>query len=336
MNSKYIETYNNFSECVGNTPLIKLNKVSEETGCNIFGKCEFLNPGGSVKDRAALQIIKDAIDQKKIKKGGIIVEGTAGNTGIGLSLVGNSIGIKSIIVIPKTQSKEKKDMLKLCGADLREVEALPYKDQGNYIRYSEKLSKEIKNDNGVFWANQFDNLSNKKAHYHSTGPEIWKQLNGKVDGFICSVGTGGTLSGVSEFLKEKNSSVKIGLADPLGSALYNYYKNGELKAEGSSITEGIGQGRITKNLDSLVLDESFQITDNEALVEVFDLLENEGLILGGSSGINIVGAKKLANKIGPGKNIVTILCDYGTRYQSKIFNKDFLKSKNLIIPSWLK
>tara|TARA_A100001015_G_scaffold314898_1_gene425457 strand:- start:177 stop:1187 length:1011 start_codon:yes stop_codon:yes gene_type:complete len=336
MNSKYIETYNNFSECVGNTPLIKLNKVSEETGCNIFGKCEFLNPGGSVKDRAALQIIKDAIDQKKIKKGGIIVEGTAGNTGIGLSLVGNSIGIKSIIVIPKTQSKEKKDMLKLCGADLREVEALPYKDQGNYIRYSEKLSKEIKNDNGVFWANQFDNLSNKKAHYHSTGPEIWKQLNGKVDGFICSVGTGGTLSGVSEFLKEKNSSVKIGLADPLGSALYNYYKNGELKAEGSSITEGIGQGRITKNLDSLVLDESFQITDNEALVEVFDLLENEGLILGGSSGINIVGAKKLANKIGPGKNIVTILCDYGTRYQSKIFNKDFLKSKNLIIPGWLK
>ena len=279
MNSKYIETYNNFSECVGNTPLIKLNKVSEETGCNIFGKCEFLNPGGSVKDRAALQIIKDAIDQKKIKKGGIIVEGTAGNTGIGLSLVGNSIGIKSIIVIPKTQSKEKKDMLKLCGADLREVEALTYKDQGNYIRYSEKLSKEIKNDNGVFWANQFDNLSNKKAHYHSTGPEIWKQLNGKVDGFICSVGTGGTLSGVSEFLKEKNSSVKIGLADPLGSALYNYYKNGELKAEGSSITEGIGQGRITKNLDSLVLDESFQITDNEALVEVFDLLENEGLCL---------------------------------------------------------
>ena len=327
--------YKNFSECVGKTPLIKLNKVSEETGCNIYGKCEFLNPGGSVKDRAALQIINDAIKEKKLTKGGIIVEGTAGNTGIGLTLVCNSLGIKTVIVIPETQSKEKKDMLKLCGADLRQVKALPYKDPGNYIRFSETLSKKIKNENGVFWANQFDNISNMKAHFLTTGPEIWNQTEGKVDGFVCSVGTGGTISGVSKFLKEKKKNVKIALADPHGSALYNFYKNGELKAEGDSITEGIGQGRITKNLEYLQLDESFRVSDEEALSEVFYLLKHEGLILGGSSGINIVGAKKLARELGPGKTIVTILCDYGTRYKSKIFNKKFLISKNLEVPEWL-
>ena len=327
--------YKNFSECVGKTPLIKLNKVSEETGCNIYGKCEFLNPGGSVKDRAALQIISDAIKEKKITKGGIIVEGTAGNTGIGLTLVSNSLGINTVIVIPETQSEEKKDMLKLCGADLRQVKALPYKDPGNYIRFSESLSKEIKNENGVYWANQFDNVSNMKAHFLTTGPEIWNQTEGNVDGFVCSVGTGGTISGVSKFLKEKKKNIKIALADPYGSALYNFYKKGELKAEGDSITEGIGQGRITKNLQCLQLDESFRVSDNEALSEVFYLLKNEGLILGGSSGINIVGAKKLAEKIGPGKTIVTILCDYGTRYKSKIFNRKFLISKNLQVPEWL-
>ena len=327
--------YKNFSECVGKTPLIKLNKVSEETGCNIYGKCEFLNPGGSVKDRAALQIISDAIKEKKITKGGTIVEGTAGNTGIGLTLVSNSLGINTVIVIPETQSEEKKDMLKLCGADLRQVKALPYKDPGNYIRFSESLSKEIKNENGVYWANQFDNVSNMKAHFLTTGPEIWNQTEGKVDGFVCSVGTGGTISGVSKFLKEKKKNIKIALADPYGSALYNFYKKGELKAEGDSITEGIGQGRITKNLQSLQLDESFRVSDNEALSEVFYLLKHEGLILGGSSGINIVGAKKLAEKIGPGKTIVTILCDYGTRYKSKIFNRKFLISKNLQVPEWL-
>ena len=328
--------YNNFSECIGNTPLIKLNRASEITDCEIYGKCEFLNPGGSIKDRAALQILKDAMNSKQLKKGGTIVEGTAGNTGIGLTLVGNSLGLKSVIIIPETQSEEKKEMLKLCGAELIQVKALPYKDPGNYIRYSETLAKKLNNKNGVFWANQFDNVSNKKAHYVTTGPEIWNQLDGKVDGFICSVGTGGTLSGVSQFLKEKNKKIKIGLADPFGSALYNFYKSGELKAEGDSITEGIGQGRITKNLEHLELDAVYRISDNDALSEVYYLLKNEGLILGGSSGINIVGAINLAKKLGPGHTVVTILCDYGTRYQSKIFNKDFLKSKNLIIPSWLK
>ena len=328
--------YNNFSECIGNTPLIKLNRASEITDCEIYGKCEFLNPGGSIKDRAALQILKDAIYSKKLKKGGTIVEGTAGNTGIGLTLVGNSLGLKSVIIIPETQSEEKKEMLKLCGADLIQVKALPYKDPGNYIRYSETLAKKLNNKNGVFWANQFDNVSNKKAHYVTTGPEIWNQLDGKVDGFICSVGTGGTLSGVSQFLKEKNKKIKIGLADPFGSALYNFYKSGELKAEGDSITEGIGQGRITKNLEHLELDEVYRISDNDALSEVYYLLKNEGLILGGSSGINIVGAINLAKKLGPGNTIVTILCDYGTRYQSKIFNKNFLISKKIEVPSWMK
>ena len=324
-----------FSECIGNTPLIKLKVASEISGCNIFGKCEFLNPGGSVKDRAAYQIIKDAIDNNMIKTGGTIVEGTAGNTGIGISLVGNSLGMKSVIVIPKTQSQEKKDMLKLCGADLREVEALPYSNPGNYIRVSEQISKEIENSNGVLWANQFDNISNKKSHYLTTGPEIYESLSHNLDAFICSVGTGGTISGVSDYLKEKNKNILIGLADPHGSAMYNFFKKGELKSKGTSITEGIGQGRITKNLEGAKIDECFQVSDNEALDIVYKMIEHEGLILGGSSGINIVGAMKLGKIIGPRKNIVTILCDYGTKYQSKIFNRKFLESKKLLVPKWL-
>ena len=322
-------------DLIGNTPLIKLKIASELSGCNIYGKCEFLNPGGSVKDRAALQIIKDAIKEKKIQKGGIIVEGTAGNTGIGLCLVGNSLGMKSKIVIPETQSEEKKQMLKICGADLIEVEALPYKNPGNYIRVSEKLSKEISNPNGVLWANQFDNLSNKKAHYLTTGPEIFDSLSNKLDGFVCSIGTGGTISGVSSYLKEKNKNIIICAADPMGSAMFNFFKNGELKSEGTSITEGIGQGRITENLKNAIVDDCFQVSDHEALDLIFNMIKYEGLILGGSSGINKMGAVKLAKKIGPNKNIVTILCDYGTKYQSKIFNKKFLKNKNLPIPEWL-
>ena len=325
----------NFSECIGNTPIIKLKVASEISGCEIYGKCEFLNPGGSVKDRPALQIIIDAIKKKQIEKGGTIVEGTAGNTGIGLCLVGNSIGLNSIIVMPRTQSNEKKKMLKLCGAELKLVDALPYKNPGNYIRYSETLSKSIVNEHGVLWANQFDNLSNKKSHYLTTGPEIYKQLSQKVDAFICSIGTGGTISGVSEFLKEKNKNIVIGLADPMGSAMHNFYKNGQLKSTGSSITEGIGQGRITRNLENAVIDESFQITDTEALNIVYEMVRKEGLILGGSSGVNIMGAVKLGKLIGPNKKIVTILCDYGTKYESKIFNKKFLKDKELPIPEWL-
>ena len=291
----------NFSECIGNTPIIKLKVASELSGCEIYGKCEFLNPGGSVKDRPALQIIKDAIKKKQIETGGTIVEGTAGNTGIGLCLVGNSIGMNSIIVMPRTQSNEKKKMLKLCGAKLKLVDALPYKNPGNYIRYSETLAKSIVNEHGVLWANQFDNLSNKKSHYLTTGPEIYKQLSQKVDAFICSIGTGGTISGVSEFLKEKNKNIVIGLADPMGSAMHNFYKNGKLESTGSSITEGIGQGRITKNLENAVIDESFQITDTEALNIVYEMVRKEGLILGGSSGVNIMGAVKLGKLIGPNK-----------------------------------
>ncbi len=324
-----------FNDCIGNTPLIKLKIASQISGCNIYGKCEFLNPGGSVKDRPALQIVKDALDKKLISEGATIVEGTAGNTGIGLCLVGNALGMKSEIVMPKTQSEEKKKMLQICGAKLHLVEAVPYKNPRNYVRYSETLSKKIKNKNGVLWANQFDNLSNKKAHYLTTGPEIWSQLSGKVDAFICSVGTGGTLAGTSEFLREKNKNVKIGLADPFGSAIHNFFKKGILKSEGNSITEGIGQGRITKNLEHAKVDESFQISDTEALKIVFEMILKEGLILGGSSGINIVGAIKLGKKLGKNKNIVTILCDYGTKYESKIFNKKFLSKNKLPIPSWL-
>ena len=326
---------NNFEECIGNTPLIKLKIASEISGCNIYGKCEFLNPGGSVKDRAAYQIIKDALKNKEIQSGGTIVEGTAGNTGIGLCLVGNSLSLQSTIVIPRTQSKEKKDMLKLCGAKLVEVDALPYSNPGNYIRVSEKISKEISNPNGVLWANQFDNLSNKKAHYLSTGPEIYDSFSGNLDGFICSIGTGGTIAGVSSYLKEKDKKIKVCIADPMGSAMHNYFKNGVLESSGTSITEGIGQGRITKNLENVIVDDSFQVNDTEALELIFEMLKHEGLILGGSSGINIMGAIKLAKEIGPNKNIVTILCDYGTKYQSKIFNKEFLESKNLPIPKWL-
>ncbi len=327
--------YQSFSDVIGNTPLIKLRSASEMTKCNIFGKCEFLNPGGSVKDRAALQIISDALQSGKIKKGGTVIEGTAGNTGIGLSLVGNCIGLKTIIVMSETQSTEKIKMLKLCGADLRLVKDAPYKDPNNYIKVSERLSKEIKNKNGVFWANQFDNLSNFKAHFRTTGPEIWNQTKGKVDAFICAVGTGGTLAGVSSYLKKKNSKITIGLADPHGASMYNHFKFGKLEGKGTSITEGIGQGRITKNVREIIVDEPFRISDKEALKIVYSLIREEGLILGGSSGINISGAIKLAKKMGPGKTIVTILCDYGTRYESKIFNKEFLRLKKLPIPKWL-
>ncbi len=328
---------NGLVDAIGNTPMIRLKKASEETGCEILGKCEFLNPGQSVKDRAALFIIQDAMAKGDLKPGGVIVEGTAGNTGIGLALVGNALGFRSVIVIPETQSQEKKDMLRLCGAELIEVPAVPYKDPNNYVKYSGRLAEELaaKELNGAIWANQFDNVANRQAHIETTGPEIWNQTDGKVDGFICAVGTGGTLAGTGMSLKEKNKDIQIGLADPMGAALFNYYKNGELKAEGSSITEGIGQGRITANLEDAPIDHPFQITDAEALPICFDLLSDEGLCLGGSSGINIAGAMRLAKEMGPGHTIVTILCDYGTRYQSKMFNPTFLKEQGLPVPSWL-
>ncbi|MBR72076.1 MAG: cysteine synthase A [Rhodospirillaceae bacterium] len=328
----------NFVELIGNTPLVRLNAASKATGCEILGKCEFLNPGGSVKDRAALFIISDAMKKGLIKKGGTIVEGTAGNTGIGLALVGNSLGYKSVIVIPETQSQEKKDMLKLCGAKLIEVPAAPYRDPNNYVKYSGRLAEELAQteDKGVIWANQFDNIANRNGHIETTGPEIWRQTGGKIDGFVCSVGTGGTLAGIGMYLKSRNKGIKIGLADPMGAALYNFFENGELKADGSSITEGIGQSRITANLEGAPVDIAFQIPDEEALPIVFDMALEEGLILGGSSGINIAGAIKLAKQIGPGHTIVTILCDYGNRYQSKLFNPIFLEQKGLPIPKWLK
>jgi cysteine synthase A len=327
----------NFIDTIGNTPLIRLNKASDLTGCNIYGKAEFLNPGSSIKDRAAKGIVLDAISKKKLLPGGIIVEGTAGNTGIGLGLVGNSLGYKTLIVMPETQSQEKKDALRLIGCELKLVPALPYSNPGNYIRQSEEIAKQLNktHNEGVLWANQFDNVANQSSHYNSTGPEIWEQTNGKIDGFTCAVGTGGTLSGTGLFLKEQNKDIKIALSDPFGSGLYNYYQNGEMKADGNSITEGIGQGRITKNLENCPLDLSFQIDDNQALSIIFDLLKEEGLFLGGSSGINVAGAIKLAKELGPGKTIVTILCDSGQRYQSKIWNPIFLKSKNLTSPHWL-
>ena len=323
-------------DLIGNTPLIRLKKASDETGCNIFGKAEFLNPGQSVKDRAALQIIKKAIVSKEIRPGGSIVEGTAGNTGIGLSLVASFYGFKSVIVIPETQTEEKKEALKMLGAKLVEVPAKPYSDPNNYIRYSERLASELSkvSTKGAFWANQFDNLNNRQAHIENTSQEIWDQTNGKIDGFICSVGTGGTLAGVSIGLKEKNSKIKIGLADPDGSALFNYYKDGVLKSKGSSITEGIGQGRITNNLEGLKPDFSYNIKDDEALNIIYSLIIEEGLSLGTSSGINIAGAIKMAKELGPGHNIVTILCDHSQRYKSKLFNIAFLKDRNLPIPSW--
>ena len=326
-----------FLDTIGNTPLIKLNFASKLTKCNIYGKAEFLNPGGSIKDRAAKAIVNDAINNGNLKLGGTIVEGTAGNTGIGLGLVGNCLNCKTVIVMPETQSQEKKDALRLIGCKLILVPALPYSNPGNYIRQSETIANRLSetSKNGVLWANQFDNLANQKGHFETTGKEIWNQMNYKIDAFTCAVGTGGTLSGVGKFLKEQNTKIKIVLSDPHGSALYNFYKNNELLSEGNSITEGIGQGRITKNLENIDLDDAIRIDDKEALNVIFKLLKEEGLFLGGSSGINVAGAIKLAKKLGPGHNIVTILCDSGQRYQSKIWNKDFLKSKNLPTPNWL-
>jgi len=332
-----MKTYNNMIEMIGNTPLIFLKKASEETGCKIYGKAEFLNPGQSVKDRAALYIIKDAEKRKLIEKGGMIVEGTAGNTGIGLSLVGNALGYKTTIVIPDTQSQEKKDAIMFSGAKLIQVPAVPYKDPKNYIKYSgdlaESLKKELKN--GAYWANQFDNTANRQAHIETTGPEIWTQTNGTIDGFICAIGTGGTLSGVGAYLKSKNKDITIGLADPMGASMYSYFKTGELKSEGNSITEGIGQGRVTENIKDMSLDIPFRVSDTEALNILYNLIEEEGLFLGLSSGINIAGAKKLAKSLGKGKTIVTILCDSASRYQNKMFNAGFLEENNLPIPSWL-
>jgi cysteine synthase A len=326
-----------FLDSIGNTPLIRLKAASEATGCTILGKAEFLNPGGSVKDRAALAIVRDAEAKGLLRPGGVIVEGTAGNTGIGLALVANTRGYRCVIVIPETQSQEKKDMLRLCGADLREVPAVPYKDPGNYVHVSQRLAESLAQSepNGAIWANQFDNVANRQGHYETTGPEIWQQTDGRVDGFVCAVGTGGTLAGVALALKERNPKVRIALADPLGAALYHYYAHGSLKAEGSSITEGIGQGRITKNIEGAPIDVAYQIPDEEALPVIFELLKQEGLCLGGSSGINVAGAIRLARDLGPGHTIVTVLADSGTRYQSKLFNPAFLKSKNLPYPDWL-
>ena len=320
-----------FVEAIGNTPLIRLRGPSALTGCEILGKAEFLNPGGSVKDRAALYIILDAEKRGQLEPGGVIVEGTAGNTGIGLALVGNARGYRTVIVIPETQSQEKKDMLRLCGAELREVPAVPYKDPNNYVHVSERLAQEL----GALWANQWDNTANRDGHYKSTGPEIWRQTGGKVDGFVCAIGTGGTLAGISRFLKEKNPKIRTAAADPMGAAMYAWFKRGELKSEGSSITEGIGLGRVTKNIEGAPVDDAYQVPDAEALPLVFSLLREEGLCVGGSSGINVAGAIRLAQDLGPGHIVVTILADSGTRYQSKLFNPAFLKEKGLPFPDWL-
>jgi cysteine synthase len=327
--------YSDLADAIGKTPLIRLKKASEETGCEILGKAEFLNPGQSVKDRAALYIIRDAIAKGTLRPGGTIVEGTAGNTGIGLALVGASMGFKTVIVIPETQSQEKKDMLRLAGAELVQVPAAPYKNPNNYVRYSGRLAEALAKTepNGAIWANQFDNVANRQAHIETTGPEVWEQTQGKVDGFICAVGSGGTLAGMAVALQPKG--VKIGLADPEGAALHSFYTTGKMESPGNSITEGIGQGRITANLEGLKPDYSYRIPDAEALPIVFDLLAEEGLCLGGSSGINVAGAIRMARDMGPGHTIVTILCDYGTRYQSKLFNPEFLRSKDLPIPGWL-
>jgi cysteine synthase A len=331
------QTRDGFIDSIGNTPLIRLNAASAATGCEIYGKAEFLNPGGSVKDRAALAIVTDAERRGLLRPGGVIVEGTAGNTGIGLALVGNARGYRTVIVMPETQSQEKKDMLRLCGADLRLVPAVPYANPNNYVRYSGRLAEEMaaSEPNGAIWANQFDNTANRDGHYKTTGPEIWQQTDGKVDGFTCSVGSGGTLAGVGMALKERNPAVAIALSDPMGSALYGHYARGELKAEGNSITEGIGQGRVTANLVDAPIDLAFQITDEEALPVLFDLVVHEGLVLGGSTAINIVGAMKLARHLGRGKTIVTVLADGGQRYQSKLFNPAFLRERKLPVPAWL-
>lgn len=328
---------NGLVESIGNTPLIRLKRASEATGCTILGKAEFLNPGQSVKDRAALFIIRDAMERRLLRPGGVIVEGTAGNTGIGLALVANAMGFRTVIVIPDTQSQEKKDMLRLCGAELIEVPAVPYANPNNYVKISGRIADELAKTekNGAIWANQFDNVANRQAHIETTGPEIWDQTDGKVDAFVSAVGTGGTLAGCGIALKQKNPNVKIALADPMGAALFSYYTTGVLKSEGSSITEGIGQGRITANLEGAPVDMAYQIQDAEAVQIVFDLLQQEGLCLGGSTGINIAGAMRVAKELGPGHTIVTVLCDYGTRYQSRLFNPEFLRSKNLPVPQWL-
>ncbi len=322
---------------IGKTPLIRLRRASEITGCEILGKAEFLNPGQSVKDRAALFIVLDALENGAAKRGGLIVEGTAGNTGIGLAMVGSALGFRTKIVIPRTQSQEKKDALRLHGAELVEVDAVPYRDDNNYQKVAARLAAEAAASEpaGVIWANQFDNTANRRAHLETTGPEIWSQTNGNVDGFVCAIGTGGTLSGVGLYLKQKNPDVKIGLADPYGAAMYSYFKTGELASDGSSITEGIGQGRVTANVEGAPVDFPFQIDDREMLETLFDLARNEGMVLGGSAGLNVAGAVRLAKELGPGHVIVTVLCDYGQRYQSKLWNPAFLRSKSLPAPEWL-
>lgn len=324
-------------DLIGNTPLVRLNGPSEATGCEILGKAEFLNPGGSVKDRAALGIIRAAERSGALKPGGTIVEGTAGNTGIGLAMVGAALGYRTVIVFPRTQSREKRDAIRLAGAELIEVDAVPYANPNHYARYSGTLAAELDatEPNGAIWANQFDNVANRQAHFETTGPEIWEQTGGKVDGFICAVGSGGTLAGVGMYLKSRSDAVQIGLADPGGAALYGYYAHGELKAEGNSITEGIGQSRITANLEGAPVDHAFRVPDEEALSVLYDLIQHEGLCLGGSAGINIAGAIRLARKMGPGHTIVTVLCDHGARYQSKLYNPDFLREKGLPVPPWM-
>ena len=324
-------------DAIGHTPLIKLERASATTGCTILGKAEFMNPGGSVKDRAGRQMILEAEARGELKPGGLVVEATAGNTGIGLALVANARGYRTLIVIPETQSQEKKDTLRLCGAELIEVPAVPYSNPNNYVKLSGRLAAQLAKTEkaGAIWANQFDNVANRQGHIETTGPEIWRQTDGKIDGFSCAVGTGGTLAGVAMALKNRNKDIRIALADPMGAALYSYYTTGTLKSEGSSITEGIGQGRITRNLEDAPIDTAYQIPDAEALRLMFDLLEHEGLCLGGSSGINVAGAVRLAKELGPGRTIVTILADYGTRYQSKLFNPQFLREKNLPVPEWL-
>lgn len=324
-------------EAIGGTPLIRLKHASAQTGCDILGKAEFLNPGQSVKDRAALFIVRDALDRGTLRPGGVIVEGTAGNTGIGLAMVANAMGMRTVIVIPDTQSQEKKDTLRLMGAELVEVPAVPYANSNNYVKVSGRIAERLAETepNGAIWANQFDNVANRDAHVATTGPEIWEQTGGKIDGFICAVGTGGTLAGVAMALRERNPGIVIGLADPMGAALYSYYTTGVLESSGNSITEGIGQGRVTRNLEGLTVDAPFQIPDEEAIPVVFDLLEHEGLCMGPSSGVNVAGAIRLARRLGPGHTIVTVLCDYGTRYQSRLFNPEFLRSKGLPVPAWL-
>ena len=324
-------------EAIGRTPLIRLRRASDATGCEILAKAEFMNPGQSVKDRAALFIVRDAIDREALRPGGVVVDGTAGNTGIGLAIVANALGMRTVIVIPETQSQEKKDLLRLLGAELVEVPAVPYANPNNYVKVSGRIAERLARDepNGAVWANQFDNVANREAHVRTTGPEIWEQTGGRVDGFVCAVGTGGTLAGVAAALRERRSDVAIALADPFGAALYNYYTTGELRSEGSSVSEGIGQGRITANLEGLAVDHAYRIPDEAGVRIVFDLLEHEGLCVGLSSGINVAGAIRLASELGPGRTIVTILADYGTRYQSRLFNPDFLRSKGLPVPPWL-